>query len=305
MSPRRRALSSVLQHVCTSTLSPRRTSVPEPLWVNSSFASSSGFVIDTDEVSGNLSSRSLICSIFTRMPPLIHGCAINSSYSVLRLIESMMRPSPSSRPPVPVRKMILYGFSTRTSSLAAKSALTLRIWPPTVSPSEATTGIEPARRLASIGARFTRTIRPTRPSALRSMNSASNTPDRIEVARASACCNASTRFRFCDWNTRRTTPNVSGEVTRRPSTVCFAMPRAANSSSSCGPAPCTTIGVRPTCCRNASDEVSASRSSRSTAPPTLTTAKRFASTCEKRFRYWSISFALAMLESRRTMVWRT
>src|SRR5690606_17742131 len=36
----------------------------------------------------------------------------------------------------------------------------------------------------------------------------------------------------------------------------------------------------------------------------LTTAKRRASTCEKRLRYWLISFALPMLESRRTMVWR-
>src|ERR1700676_3270499 len=64
------------------------------------------------------------------------------------------------------------------------------------------------------------------------------------------------------------------------------------------------IGVSPTCCRNASDEVSASRSSRSTAPPTLTTAKRFASSCEKRLRYCEISFAPAIVESRRTMVCR-
>jgi hypothetical protein len=39
--------------------------------------------------------------------------------------------------------------------LAAKSALTLRIWPPAVSPRLVMTGIEPARRLASIGARLT------------------------------------------------------------------------------------------------------------------------------------------------------
>ena len=79
--------------------------------MNSSLARSVGRVIDTDEVSGSLSSRSLICSIFTRMPPLIHGCAIRCSYSVDRLIESISLPSSSSRPPVPVRKMILYGCS--------------------------------------------------------------------------------------------------------------------------------------------------------------------------------------------------
>jgi len=85
-------------------------------------------------------------------------------------------------------------------------------------------------------------------------------------------------------------------------TVCLTMPAADSSASSCGPAPCSTIGVSPTSCRNDSEEVSASRSSRSTAPPTLTTAKRLASSCEKRLRYWLISFALAMLESKRTMV---
>ena len=43
---------------------------------------------------------------------------------------------------------------------------------------------------------------------------------------------------------------------------------------------------------------------RSTAPPTLTTAKRAASSCEKRFKYCEISLALPMLDSNRTMVWR-
>src|SRR5699024_1021586 len=37
---------------------------------------------------------------------------------------------------------------------------------------------------------------------------------------------------------------------------------------------------------------------------TFTTAKRLASSCEKRLRYWSISRALAMEDSRRMMVWR-
>src|SRR4249919_4205542 len=138
----------------------------------------------------------------------------------------------------------------------------------------------------------------------RSRYSASNTPDTIEVARASLVCSASTSFRFWLWNTRRTIASASGEVTRRPLTVCLSMPAAASSASSCGPAPWMTIGVSPTSCRNASDDVSASRSSRSTAPPTLTTAKRAASSCEKRLRYCEISFAPAMLESRRTMVWR-
>ncbi len=36
-----------------------------------------------------------------------HGCAISASYSVERLMESMMPPAPSRSPPVPVRKMIL------------------------------------------------------------------------------------------------------------------------------------------------------------------------------------------------------
>src|SRR4249919_3323104 len=82
------------------------------------------------------------------------------------------------------------------------------------------------------------------------------------------------------------------------------MPAAAISSSSCGPAPCTTIGVRPTCCRKASEDTSASSSSRRIAPPTLTTANLAASSCEKRLRYCWISLALAMLESKRTMVVR-
>ncbi len=55
---------------------------------------------------------------------------------------------------VPVRKMILYGFSTRTSSFAAKSALMLTICPPAVSPSDAMTGIDSTRSDASIGASF-------------------------------------------------------------------------------------------------------------------------------------------------------
>jgi len=84
------------------------------------------------------------------------------------LIESITRPSASSKPPVPVRNTILYGCSTCTSSFAAKSALTLRICPPTVSPSEAITGIEPACRLAWIGARSTRFTAPTRPKRSRS-----------------------------------------------------------------------------------------------------------------------------------------
>src|SRR6478735_2750229 len=86
--------------------------------------------------------------------------------------------------------------------------------------------------------------------------------------------------------------------------VCFTMPAACISSSSCGPAACTTIGVRPTCCRKPSELTSASSSSRRIAPPTLTTAKRAASSCEKRLRYCWISLALAMLESRRTIVVR-
>src|SRR6185437_15624520 len=131
-----------------------------------------------------------------------------------------------------------------------------------------------------------------------------NTPVATEVARVSIDCNASTSFRFCCWNTRRTMPSAFGEVTRRPPTVCFSMPAADSSSSSCGPAPCSTIGVSPTCCRKVSDEARSASSSRSTAPPTLTTAKRLASTSEKRFRYCWISFALPMLESRRTMVLR-
>src|SRR5690606_7675816 len=73
---------------------------------------------------------------------------------------------------------------------------------------------------------------------------------------------------------------------------------------SCGPAPWTTIGVRPTSCRKASEDASASRSSRSTAPPTFTTAKRAASSCEKRLRYWLTSRVLAMDESSRTLVCR-
>src|SRR5690348_4923459 len=131
-----------------------------------------------------------------------------------------------------------------------------------------------------------------------------NTPVATDVARVSIDCSASTSFRFCCWNTRRTMPSAFGEVTRRPSMVCFSMPAAASSSSSCGPAPCSTIGVRPTCCRKVSDEARSASSSRSTAPPTLTTAKRLASSSEKRLRYCWISFALPMLESRRTMVLR-
>src|SRR5690349_10221001 len=130
------------------------------------------------------------------------------------------------------------------------------------------------------------------------------TPEATETARVSIACSASTRRRFCCWKTRRTTPMACGVVTRRPPTVCLAMPAAASSWSSCGPAPCSTIGVRPTCCRKVSEEASAGRSSRSTAPPTLTTAKRLASACEKRLRYCWISFALPMLSSRRTMVLR-
>ncbi|MNI77739.1 hypothetical protein D3C73_1340530 [compost metagenome] len=126
-------------------------------------ARSAGRVIDTDDSSGRRSSSDLICSIFTFMPPWIHGCAIRWSYSVDRLIESITLPASSSRPPVPVRKMILYGCSSCTSSLAAKSALTLRICPPAVSPRLVMTGIEPARRLASIGARLTFFTSPTRP----------------------------------------------------------------------------------------------------------------------------------------------
>ena len=258
--------------------------------------------METDEVSGSRSSRSLICSIFTRMPPLIQGCAISSSYSVDRLIESMTRPSASSKPPVPVKKMILYGCSTCTSSLAAKSALMLRIWPPTVSPMLAMTGMEPAFRLASIGAWLMRVTSPTRPYVAWSLYSASNTPETMDVARAPTCCRASTSARFCCRNTLRTIASTSGVVTRRPLTVCLVMPAAVISSSSCGPAPCTTMGVRPTSCRKVSEDVSDSRSSRSTAPPTFTTAKRLASSCEKRLTYCEISFALAMLDSRRMMV---
>jgi hypothetical protein len=65
----------------------------------------------------------------------------------------------------------------------------------------------------------------------------------IDVARASACCSASTSLRFCAWNTRRTIASASGDVTRRPFTVRFSMPAAQPvPRSSCGPAPCTTIG---------------------------------------------------------------
>src|SRR6201991_901416 len=287
-----------------STRSPRRTSVPEPLCVKSSLASSAGRVMDTDEVSGRSSSRSLICSIFRRMPECSHGCWSNCSYSVDRLIESMTLPSPSSRPPVPVRNTILYGCSTRTSSFAAKSALMLRICPASVSPRLAITGIDPARRLASIGARLMSRTRPTRPKVSWSRNSAAKTPEGTEVARVSTSCSASTRRRFCAWKTLRTIASASGEVTRRPLMVFFSLPAAASSSSSCGPAPCSTMGVRPTCCRKDSDEVRSGSSSRSTAPPTFTTANRAASSCEKRFRYCWISRALPMEDSRRTMVFR-
>src|ERR1700754_344425 len=304
MSWRRRGRSTPSHDSKRSTRSPRRTSVPEPLCVNSSFASCEGRVIDTDEVSGRSSSRSLICSIFRRMPECSQGCWISCSYSVDRLIESMTLPSPSSRPPVPVRNTILYGCSTRTSSFAAKSALMLRICPESVSPRLAMTGMDPARRLASIGARLISRTLPTRPSVPWSRKSAANTPDGTEVARVSTSCSASTRRRFCAWNTRRTIASASGEVTRRPLMVFFSMPAADSSSSSCGPAPCSTIGVRPTCCRKDSDEVSAGRSSRNTAPPTLTTAKRAASSCEKRLRYCWISRALPMEDSRRTIVFR-
>src|SRR6187549_2105974 len=64
------------------------------------------------------------------------------------------------------------------------------------------------------------------------------------------------------------------------------------------------MGVRPTCCRKASEDTSASSSSRKIAPPTLTTANLDASSCEKRLRYCWISLALAMLDSSRTMVGR-
>src|SRR5580765_8527172 len=220
------------------------------------------------------------------------------------LIESITLPASSSRPPVPVRNTILYGCSALISSFAAKSALTLRICPARVSPRLAITGIEPALRLASIAARLTRSTLPTRPYLLGSRKLVSNTPLMIEVARASTFCSASTSFRFSACDTRRTMASAAGEVTRRPSTVSLMTPAALISASSCGPAPWITIGVRPTCCRNASEETRLSRSSRSTAPPTLTTANFFASSCEKRRRYWSISLALPMLESRRTMVWR-
>jgi hypothetical protein len=98
------------------TRSPRRTSVPEPVCVNSSFASSSGRVIDTDEDSGKVSSSALICSIFTLMPPWIQGCSIRCSYSVDRLIESITLPASSSSPPGPgeeddlVRLQLLHEF---------------------------------------------------------------------------------------------------------------------------------------------------------------------------------------------------
>ena len=98
------------------------------------------------------------------MPPSTQGCAISISYSLDRLIESMTRPSASSRPPVPVRNTILYGCSSRTSAFAAKSALTLRICPPAVSPRLAITGIEPAFSAAWIGASCTPWTLPTRPS---------------------------------------------------------------------------------------------------------------------------------------------
>ncbi len=120
--------------------------------------------MDTEDDGGRPSSSCLTCSSFRRIPPSIHGCAISPSYSVVRLIESMTVPSPSSRPPVPVRNTILYGCSSRTSALAAKSALTLRICPPAVSPRLAITGIEPALSAAWIGASCTRWTLPTSPS---------------------------------------------------------------------------------------------------------------------------------------------
>ena len=76
MSLRSRTRSSSSHDEAVSTRSPRRTSVPEPVCVNSSFASSAGRVIDTEEDSGSLSSSALICSIFTFMPPWSQGCAI-------------------------------------------------------------------------------------------------------------------------------------------------------------------------------------------------------------------------------------
>lgn len=60
--------------VAFSTFSPRRTRVPEPLWVNNSLARSAGRVIDTEDSSGSLSSRSSICSIYLHAvdPRLLH-----------------------------------------------------------------------------------------------------------------------------------------------------------------------------------------------------------------------------------------
>ena len=169
-------------------------------------------------------------------------------------------------------------------SFAAQSALRFRICPPEVSPRDAITGIEPTWIAASMPAVCTAATLPTRPYLRRLRYSDSNTPDWIEVARTPAACNASTSRRFCCWNTRRTIASVSGVFTRSPSTICLAMLAASICASSCGPAPCSTIGVSPTCCRNVSEDTNASSSSRRIAPPTLTTAKRAASSRAKRLR---------------------
>jgi hypothetical protein len=120
----------------------------------------------------------------------------------------------------------LYGCSTCTSSFAAKSALMLRIWPPTVSPSDAITGIEPA-------AGWPRSEQGARASprhqavALAVEVVGIEHPGDDAVARASDLpASASTSFRFCAWNTRRTIASASGVVTRSPLTVCLTMPAA-------------------------------------------------------------------------------
>ena len=139
----------------------------------------------------------------------------------------------------------------------------------------------------------------------RSRQSASNTPDDDRGRAHALRLQRFDQLQVLAHGTRGArSPALRAIGTRRPSTVRLSMPAAASSASSCGPAPWITIGVRPTCCRKASEDTSASRSSRSTAPPTLTTAKRAASSCEKRLRYCWISFALPMFDSRRTMVWR-
>ena len=62
--------------------------------MNSSFASSAGLVIDTDDASGSAVEQVLdLLDLDAHAAQCSHGCAIRCSYSVDRLIESMTLPS--------------------------------------------------------------------------------------------------------------------------------------------------------------------------------------------------------------------